>query len=162
MKENNQVGNFKSFKPFHNPSNIGTFMWENCPFVYENNYKPWLLKKRIDMLGVDHNNSLALHVLFLRWQNFNLNMIMDLSLSLLNWLWQHHLKCKPHLLKWQCWQKQLGLTKVSTCSCPYPTWKLASQAMDEKTLLQIATWVLIHLLSWAHHKRWMPIGSWMH
>jgi len=56
-----------------------------------------------------------------------------------------------------CRQKELNVFKGSTC-CFRPMWKLTSYTMATK-VSQTASWVLMHSLSWAQCKRWIPIGS---
>jgi hypothetical protein len=45
----------------------------------------------------------------------------------------------------------------NACNCFHPTWKPTFRVMATK-VLQIASWVLMCLLPWAQHKRWIPIG----
>jgi hypothetical protein len=46
----------------------------------------------------------------------------------------------------------------SACNCFCPTWKLVFHIMVAK-VLQIASWVHVHLLPWEQRKKWIPIGS---
>jgi hypothetical protein len=52
--------------------------------------------------------------------------------------------------------KELNVLKGSACNCSRPTWKPAFHIMSTK-VLQITSWVLMHSLPWAQHKRWIPI-----
>jgi len=56
------------------------------------------------------------------------------------------------------WPKELNMFKESTCNCSHPTWKLTSHRM-ETNVSQTASWVLMHSLLWAQHKKWIPIKS---
>ncbi len=56
------------------------------------------------------------------------------------------------------WQKHLRMTKINTCNCSHPTWRPTSHTMTTK-VSQTASWVLMHLLPWAQHEKWIPIGS---
>jgi hypothetical protein len=52
--------------------------------------------------------------------------------------------------------EELNIFEGSTYSCSCLMWKLASCAMVAK-VSWIASWVHVHLLSWAQHKKWIPI-----
>jgi hypothetical protein len=54
-------------------------------------------------------------------------------------------------------QEELNVVEGNTCNCSCPTWKQASHTMMEK-VSQIASWVPMHSLPWAQHKKWIPIG----
>jgi hypothetical protein len=53
-------------------------------------------------------------------------------------------------------RKELNVVEGITCNCLCPTWKLTSHVMATK-VLQIASWVHVHSLSWVQRKRWTPI-----
>jgi hypothetical protein len=55
------------------------------------------------------------------------------------------------------WRKELNVAEGSTCNCFCPVWKLAFHATEAKMCWTIS-WVLVHSLSWALCKRWIPIG----
>jgi len=54
------------------------------------------------------------------------------------------------------WWKELNMVEGNTYSCFCPTWKPTSCAMATK-VLWITSWVLVHLLLWVQHKRWISI-----
>jgi hypothetical protein len=54
--------------------------------------------------------------------------------------------------------EELNMVERSTCNCFHPTWKPTSRAMVAK-VSQTTSWVPMHSLPWAQHKRWIPIGS---
>jgi hypothetical protein len=54
--------------------------------------------------------------------------------------------------------EELNVVKRNTCNYSCPTWRSTSRTMAAK-VSRIASWVLVHSLSWAQRKRWIPIGS---
>jgi hypothetical protein len=57
-----------------------------------------------------------------------------------------------------CQWEELNVIERDTCNCSHLTWKSISCTMVAK-VSQITSWVLVHLLPWTQHKRWIPIGS---
>jgi GH43 family beta-xylosidase len=55
-------------------------------------------------------------------------------------------------------QKELSLAKGSACNCSCPMYKPTSHTIITK-VLWIASWVPMHSLPWAQHKKWIPIRS---
>ncbi len=55
------------------------------------------------------------------------------------------------------WWEELNVVE-STCNYSHPTWKQTLRVMVAK-VSQIASWVLVRLLSWTQCKSWIPIGS---
>jgi hypothetical protein len=52
----------------------------------------------------------------------------------------------------------MSVAKGRTCSYFWPTWKPSFHAIITK-MLQTASWVLMHSLPKAQHRRWIPIRS---
>jgi hypothetical protein len=57
-----------------------------------------------------------------------------------------------------CQWKQLRITKINARNYSHLTWRPTFYTMTTK-VSQTASWVPMHLLPWAQHKKWIPIGS---
>jgi hypothetical protein len=55
------------------------------------------------------------------------------------------------------WQEELNAVEGNACNYSCPMWKPSFCTMATK-VSWIAWWVLVCLLPWAQHKRWIPIG----
>jgi len=107
------------------------------------------------MLAIDHGSS-SFH-LFLSWI-FIYNMFGEV-LCMLDKLWQHHLRCKSHLLKQHCqfvderswmWTKEVCATLfIPHGSWPYEQWMQRCHMLNHVPLYT----------TWTYCRRWTPIGS---
>jgi len=86
--------------------------------------------------------------------------IREVNPLMLGWQWQTSIRLQmPSLVKTMSTRQheELNVFEGNTCTCFHPTWKSTSHTMAIK-VLQITSWILVCLLPWAQHKRWIPIG----
>ncbi len=129
-------------------------------FVCEDNQIPQLPKEGIDQWGVDCNRSFFGFELYWKQQILELCKIGKNKSTYIGSSITTSTKVQiPYLVSTMLirWRKELNVAEGSTCNCFCPVWKLAFHATEAKMCWTIS-WVLVHSLSWALCKRWIPIG----